>query len=62
MSYKCAVKKCREVAGYNYKTCFNPAYCYSHKSRDMVKIGGYDIEDFVEITSYFIEKFFVKKM
>jgi hypothetical protein len=52
MKYKCIVKKCHELANYNYKTCFNAAYCYWHKSSDMVKFGKYDIYDFIDLESY----------
>ena len=52
MGYKCIIKKCRKFANYNYKTCFNAAYCYCHISPDMVKFGKYDIYDFIEFATY----------
>ena len=42
---KCIVRSCSEKANYNYKTCTNPAYCYIHKSSDMVKFGKYTLDD-----------------
>ena len=57
MKQKCIIDTCMEFANYNYKTCFNPGYCYAHKTSDMTKIGEYCLDDFVEITWYGIEKF-----
>ena len=42
---KCVIRSCSGKANYNYKTCTNPAYCYIHKSSDMVKFGRYTLDD-----------------
>lgn len=47
--FKCKVVGCFEKANYNKKYCFNPVYCYEHKTKDMYKIGKYDRDDIVEI-------------
>jgi len=52
--FKCLKERCIEKANYNYKTCTNPAYCYMHKSSDMVKFGPYTADDIL----YMIFSFF----
>ena len=42
---KCIAHFCPEKANYNYKTCNNPAYCYTHKTSDMIKFGKYTLDD-----------------
>ena len=43
--FKCIVDYCLEKANYNYKTCNNPGYCYTHKTSDMIKFGKYTLDD-----------------
>ena len=49
---KCIIKSCLEKANYNYKTNFNPAYCFKHKTPDMKKFGWYTFEDITDILFY----------
>lgn len=54
--FKCIINNCIEKASYNYKTCYNPAYCYKHKEKDMIKFGSYDRDDFLEIVFVTLER------
>jgi hypothetical protein len=47
MKFECKI--CYDKANYNYKTCTNPAYCYKHKTSDMVKFGRYTLDDILSI-------------
>lgn len=47
--FKCIISTCPEKANYNKKESCNPAYCYEHKTKDMVKKGSYDVDDIIEI-------------
>jgi hypothetical protein len=44
---KCRI--CCDKANYNYKTCSNPAYCYKHKTSDMIKFGSYTFDDILSM-------------
>jgi hypothetical protein len=45
IKFKCIINRCPEKANYNYNTCSNPAYCYIHKTSDMIKFGKYTLDD-----------------
>jgi hypothetical protein len=55
----CKINNCLEKANYNYKTNHNPAYCYRHSTKDMIKIeNNYTVDDILEIIFYGLEKLF----
>jgi len=49
VKFKCVINRCPEKANYNYRTCNNPAYCYKHKTSDMIKFGKYTLDDILSI-------------